>query len=284
MEWKQTMTTSTYSMLEEEIKKAFEQADQYETRPALILSLLPLKPIEEMLFKKYKTWTGDGRRKFPPMAVMKAMLLKELKGIRSYQQLVAYLCHNPVESRLLGFERFLPSDQTFGLTNMERIDEEIRRHMDFVVSYIRQFSKENGRQLDIDFPAAATCRGTSKRTVQRHVSQEGGRIIRILKKAVLKQLALPENENYIYTNEDLIDALGYMAERQMCANQGCNLMRQDERFKGQAMHGRTLLGRLSQMEEQEILDSYTRFFDAVFKLAQRNGLIPLHPVLSALNS
>ena len=155
------MTTTISFVLEEEIKKAFEQADQYETRPAFILSLLSLKPIEGLLFKKYKIWTGDGRLKFPPMAVIRSMLLKELKGISSCQQLIAYLYANPEEGRLLGFGRFLPSCQTYSVMKRERIDAEIEWLMDFVVDKIQRFVDENGRYLDIDFIPASSRRGNS---------------------------------------------------------------------------------------------------------------------------
>lgn len=277
------MATPTFALLEEEIKKAFEQADQYETRPAFILSLMPLKPIEMPLFMRCKTWTGDKRLKFSPMAVVKSLLLKNLKGISSYQQLIAYLYANPVESRLLGFERFLPSNQTYSVIIKEKIDDEIQEYLDFVANSIRQFAKENGRQLDMDFYPVAKRKVQSKRTVQRHISDRGGKVTRYLKKVILPLLMLPENENYRYKNEDLVNALGYMAERQICANQGCNLMREDEQFKGRALHGRTLLGRLAKLEEKEVLESYINLFDVVFKLAKRRGLVPLHPVILAMD-
>jgi len=155
MEWKQTMTTSISFVLGEEIKKAFEQADPYETRAAFILSSLSLKPIEELLFKKYKIWTGDGRLRFPPLAVIRSMLLKELKGINSYQQLIAYLYAKPEERTLLGFGWFVPSNQTYSIIRRKRIDAETQRQMDFVVDRIYQFVNENGRQLDIDFIPAS---------------------------------------------------------------------------------------------------------------------------------
>ena len=270
-------------MLEGEIERAFEQVDEEETRVAYLLSLLHLEPIEQRLCDHYKTWIGDRRLRFPPMAVIRSMLLRELKGISSYQQLITYLCRNDDEGRLLGYEKFLPSAQTFSVMKSERIDDEIRNLMDFVIEKIRRFAKENGRHLDIDFLPVSNRRGKSRRTVQRHVSTEGGKVTRYMKKVILPQLMLPPDSNHKYKNDDLVNALGYMAERQICANQGCGLMRHDERFKGKAPHGRTLLGRLAKMHSSEIRTQSIRFFDAVFGLAKSRGLVPTHPVALALD-
>jgi len=276
-------TTNAESLLEKEIERAFEQVDEDEIRVAYVLSLLHLQPIEKRLFNHYKTWLGDRRIRFLPMAVIKSMLLRELKGIRSYQQLITYLCRNPDESALLGYNKFLPSVQTFSVMKSERIDDEIRGLMDFVIKKIKHSAKENGRPLDIDFTLTGKRRGKSHRTVQRHMSREGGKVTRYIKNVILPHLKLPPDSKHKYKNDDLINALGYMAERQICANQGCNLMRNDKRFKDRAPHGRTLLGRLAKMHSREIWNQSIEFFDAVFRLAKSRGLVPTHPVTLALD-
>jgi len=143
--------TKAKSILEEEIKQAIEQVSVEETRVAYVLSQLHLEPIEKKLFNRYKTWVGDGRLRFHPMAVIKAMLMKDLKSISSFQLLISYLCSNPEEGKLLGFDMFLPSNQTLSIIKNERVDDEIQQLMDFVVEKVRQYAKENGRHMDIDF-------------------------------------------------------------------------------------------------------------------------------------
>ena len=96
-------------------------------------------------------------------------------------------------------------------------------------------------------------------------------------------MMLPSDYNHKYKNDDLVNALGYMAERQMCANQGCGLMRNDERFKGNVPHGRTLLGRLAKMHSKEVREQSIKFFDTVFRLAKSRGLVPSHPVTLAID-
>ena len=73
-------TAKAMSLMERDIEKAFELAGEDETRAAYVLSLMRLEPIEQRLFDRYKIRTGDGRLKFPPMAVIKSILLKELKS------------------------------------------------------------------------------------------------------------------------------------------------------------------------------------------------------------
>jgi hypothetical protein len=280
---KGVMNTSAHALLEEEIKAAFVQTDEGEARIAFLLSLLPLKPIQGMLLRNYKVWTSDGRLKFPPMAVVRAMLLKELTGIRSCQQLIAYLFANPEEGGLLGFGRFLPSTQTFSIMKRERIDVEVRQAMDFVVDGIRQLAHETGRQFDVEFIRAGSRKGGSKRTIQRHVSMHGSKVTRYMKRAILPMLKLPESDRQLYKNGDLLNSLGFMAERHICANQGCGLMREDERFKGRAPHGRTLLGRFAKLDAPEVRQASFQFYDTTFHLGKRHGLIPSHPVVLALD-
>ena len=155
---RQTIPADISSVLEEEIKKAFEQVAPDETRVAFMLSLLSLKPIEEKLLRNYKISPSDKRLKFPPIAVLRSILLKKLKGINSSQQLIAYLFTNPEESRLLGFERFLPSVQTYSVMRRERINAEIEEQIDFVADRIRQFVEKNSRHFDIDFVSSCNIR------------------------------------------------------------------------------------------------------------------------------
>jgi len=276
------MDVSARAQLEEEISNAFVQTGKDETRTALLLALLTLKPVERMLLRRYKVWTGDGRLRFAPTAVVRSMLLKELKGI-SCQELIDYLTGNLEEAKLLGFGKSVPSAQTFSVMKRERIDAEAREQMDFVVERIREIVRETGRLFDMGLIPTGSRKSVSRRTIQRHLSMHGSKVTRYMKRTILPLLNLSESDRQIYRNGDLLNALGFMAERHICANQGCDLMREDERFDGRAPHGRTLLGRFAKLDAPDVRGTSYRFYDAMFNLAKSHGQIPSHPVVLALD-
>ena len=278
-----TTAIGAMSMLEGEIQAAFEQINEDKTRVAYVLSLLHLEPIEQRLFNRYRTWTGDGRLKFAPMAVIKSMLLKKLKGIRSYQKLITYLSSKPEESTLLGFDKFLPSIQTFSMIKCERIDSEIQQLMAFVVERIRQFAKQTGRRMDMDFLRPRNRRGKSQFAGQRHTTMAGGKVARYVKKLILPQFMHPSDDNYKCRNDHVANALSHMTQSQICANQDRDLVRNSDHFPGGTARDRTLLDRLVKRHPAEMRAQSITFFDAVFRLAKSRGLVPSHPVVLALD-
>ena len=268
------MNNPMYNLVEKEIEKGVCGLDPVGASVAILLSILELKPLEDLLLKIYKTWWGDGRLRFPPMAMAKAMVYKELKDIAFFQQLISHLIANPEEGRLLGFVGGLPSPQTFSIMKTERLTPEIQHMMNFIAETIRQVAKANGRYLDIDYPAAGDGAGKSRRTVQRHASQIGGDFVRYLIKEVFPEIDLYISDKAKYAKEEFLLLLAYIAYNNMCANGGYQLMREEERFKDIIPHARTLLGKLAKMEHRELMEMYKDAFDVIFRIAKSRGLMP----------
>lgn len=269
-------TQSVFNELEEKIKKAFLKLKADDVNIASFLSKMDLKAIEDKLLEDCKTWYGDGRVKYHPMSMIKAFILKDLKGITSNTQLIYHFHRNDDERKLLGFnDRYkLPSPQTFSVVANERLNPEVRGMMDFIVRKTREIAKEEGKLLDIDFiPKKYDGKGKSKRTIDRRKSIEGGRIIRFLKDEIFPTLDLPLNCKARYGKDNFLDLLAYVAYNSTFANQGYQLMREDEKFEGKVPHARTLLGYLGKLNNEEILSMFIAAFERIFRIARSRGLL-----------
>jgi len=268
-------TKDTFSRLEEEVRQAFSRLGAEDVKIATLLSRMSLSPLETMLMNDCKTWYGDGRVKYHPISVMKAFILKELKGIRSNAQLIGHLRRHDDERRLIGFSDAYktPCQQMLSTTANERMTPEIREVINFIVDRIRVVAREEGRLLDIDFiPERGNGKKKSKSTIDRAKSEEGGRTIRFLREEVFPTINLPLGTKARYGKDNFLDLLAYVAYNNTFANQGYQLMREEGRFR-RVPHGTTMLGYLRKLSQEEILDMYIAAFDRVFRIAKGRGLM-----------
>ena len=268
------ITQSATEQLEKEIEKAFARLKADEVRVSALLSMLKLEPIESLLFRRYKTWTDDRRMKFHPTAIIRSMLIKDLKCFGSYAHLVHYLSDYVDEALDLGFNgKELPSVPLLSYVDIAKIDDEIKKLMNFVVDRIRHLAKEKDKLLDIDFIIKKNIHGRSIRTVQRHKNKEGRKAIRLLRKEIFPELKLPLTCNARYCKENFLDLLAYVAYHNTYANQGHQLMKAEERFKGKVPHARTLLGYLAKLNKDEIVGMFLASFRRIVKIAKSKGLL-----------
>jgi len=270
------MTTppTTVNELETQIKKAFLELKPEETTIAALLSKVELYPLERLLLTKYKTWVGDRRLRYDPYAIIKSIIYKELKDIRSYGALIKHLKRRPEECVLLGYKNaMIPSQQSFSVMVTERIDAEIESIIQNIAKRIREIAKEEGKLLDIDFSEDKSLGKRCERTIRRHVQIEGSKIIRLLREEIFPTLSLPLNCKARYCKDNFLDLLAYVAYNNTFANQGYQLMRDEEEFKSNVPHARTMLGYLAKLQPDEIREMYIAAFERIYKIAKARGLL-----------
>ena len=264
-----------YEEMEKEIRKSFSRLSEDEYRTSKLICKLKLRPMETLLLKKYQSWEGDGRVRYPPMALLKSLILKELKDISSYFQFVNYLKRYPDVKRDMGYVgKRIPSLQILSYMYTDRIDADMRKLMDFVISKIKQIAVEEKKFLDIDFlPPRKEMSKKSRRTIERHKNKEGFKIVRMLRKEIFPFLEIPLECKAKYCKENFLDLLAYVSYHNMCTNGGYWSMLDDDKFEGKVPHARTLLGYLAKLNSNEIMDMYVACFDRVFDIARRRRLL-----------
>jgi putative transposase len=268
-------TTPTFTELEKEIKIAFSRLRKDQLTCSHLLSKMPLKTLEDYLITISKVWWGDQRLKYHPMAVMKAILFMELRGITSYEKLVLYLYENSREVKRLGFEkRFVPTSATFSRVNITQIDETVRKILDFIVDKIMETSREENKLLDISYPGVTgACTTKSDRTVKRHKVKEGSKTIRFLRKEIFPTLSLPLSCKARYGKDNFLDLLAYIAQHHMCANLGSDMLKEEDGKSEEVPHSRTLLGHLAKLDDDEIKDMFIAAFTRIIKIGKSRGLL-----------
>ncbi|MCX6817662.1 MAG: transposase [Candidatus Aenigmarchaeota archaeon] len=267
-------TPTTCNDLELKIKKAFSELKPEESTIAALLSKVELYSLEKLLLTKYKTWVGDRRLRYDPFTIIKSILYKELKDIKSFGSLISHLKRRPEEAKLLGYkDGTLPCQQSFSVMVNERIDDEIESIIDFMAKRIREIAKEEGKLLDIDFAEDKNLGKKCEKTIKRHVDKEGTKVIRLLREEIFPTLALPLNCKARYCKDNLLDLLAYVAYNNTFANQGYQLMRDEKEFKDNVPHARTMLGYLAKLESEEIKEMFMAAFERIYKIAKARGLL-----------
>lgn len=85
--------------IEVEVRKAIDEDIFY------FLSKLDLSFLEPLLLKEYK---NNFHFRFNPISMTKAMILKKLKGMKSFEELYNNLKPNPDKAKLIGFDKKIP--------------------------------------------------------------------------------------------------------------------------------------------------------------------------------
>ena len=160
--------------IDKNINKAFASVRDGDTISQL-LSLINLNPILPILFDRY---TNDWHFRYPPLPMLKATIFKELKDIKFDTRLIKYLKKHPEEAFDLGFykdkdEILTPRRRVFNHFINNRIDEEIKDIIKWIVSRIRELSEKQGilfaDAIKID---CINVKESSDRTIRRKKNQK----------------------------------------------------------------------------------------------------------------
>jgi len=262
---------TTIKSLEDEINKLFGQLKEEPIDVSVFLSKLKLEPILCLIKQRYTVADGDGRLKHAPTAMIKALMLKELRGIKNYALLIQRLNRHPEEAEAIGFEYVLCGQTLSNFIN-ERLDDEIEQLTRHTVDYIREKVRENGKILDVDLIEDGDAgKGKSKRTIERLKSEKSGKVINILKREIFPILEFPLKPKARYEKQNFLDLLAYVAYENVYTHQGSKLMSDEENFKNKVPHSRTLLGYLKLLNKEEIESMFLQAFERVFRIAKMQG-------------
>ncbi|MBN2331389.1 MAG: transposase [Candidatus Aenigmarchaeota archaeon] len=198
-------------------------------------------------------------------------MLKDLRGIKHYSQLLNRLSRHPEEAEILGFNTKM-TRQSMSVFTLGKLTQEIEDLIVVAVDHIRDKAKETGKLLDVYFlDESGTYKGKSTRTIERRKSEKSGEVVRVLKREIFPNLDFPLKSKAKYDKMHFLDLLAYVAYENVCANQGSKLMKEDANFNGRVPHSRTLMGYLKLLDKREIELMFINSFEKVFKIAKMQG-------------
>ena len=113
---------------------------------AEFLSYLDLSKVMAKIDERYGT--KDWHYRYSPEAMLKALILKYIKGLRWDTTLVRYLKKHPEEAKQLGFNGKIPSQQTFSyFINRRLMREGLYDIFDSLVIAIKEELELHGRKM-----------------------------------------------------------------------------------------------------------------------------------------
>ena len=237
-----------YLKIEVDIKRAVDD-DIFH-----FLSKLDLSILEPLLLREYQ---NDFHFKFDPIPMTKAIILMKLKDMKSFEELYDYLKSNPDGSKLIGFNKKIPSRRTLSYFYNERISIDARRLIDKIAEMSKRVLEEKG----IIYPEVEIPNDVSERTIRRKRRKYLDSMYKFMKENLIYLLPLKMNGNCIYTKDDLLDLLLHMAITNDFAENG------SKTFK--SLSGKTLLYHLRKLEVEEVIESFDRIIDWTYNIARR---------------
>ena len=248
--------------IEKEIYKTFEIIQkQKNISIADYLNKLDLSFFYKVHYRKIK---------FSYDSLFKLVLYQQLKGIKFHTKLTKYLRRNPKDKFRLGFDE-TPDRTQIGYFVNHILDEQTKELIDFIVKRIEEISEKYGILLDIktlepDKPKKET-KERNQRLQKNNKSKE---ICRIIKRRLSPFINFHQHHNVIYTKQDLINLLIYLAKTQLCAEQGAESYKQKEK---QGPSGKTILYHLKKYQDiREIQRMFEVLYEIIWDIARQNNL------------
>lgn len=251
-----------------QVYQSFESLNTKDARIADILADLGFEFPLEVRFNYSST------------AMLKALILMRLKGIKSQSELARYLKTHETESLKLGFFRDrnnilrTPDQRTFSYFTRNHLGEDKKELIELVSSKIEEISDKFDIVLDalpLESKAAAR-HSANKKTLCNRKNARLREVCRLIRKKVYPKISLDIRCNSIFRKSDFLDLLVHMALTEDFAENGSRTFAQmlDKRTPTSD----TLLYHLKKFEDIEALQfMFTGIFDVVHGMARRSRFV-----------
>jgi len=248
--------------IEKEIYKTFEIIQKQKS-----ISIADyLKIFNASIFgrKKYR------KIRFSYTSLIKLVLYQKLKGLKFQTRIVRYLKRHPADKFKLGFSQ-TPDQTTISYFLNRILGDQTKELIEFTVTKIEEISEKFGILLDIKTlePEKPT-KPTKERNQRLQKNNKNKEICRIIKRRLSPFINFHQHHNVIYTKQDLINLLVYLAKTQLCAEQGAESYKQKQRH-GPA--GKTILYHLKKYKDiREIQRMFEVLYEIIWDIARQNNL------------
>jgi len=246
--------------LENDIYDFFGSIDRTETSIASILSYINLGILG-----------GNYRKiKYSYESLLKALILKELKGFRFQTQLIRYLQNNKTEAKKLGLKK-IPDQRTISYFVSHILDKKSREISNFIIKKINEVSDKFSINLDKEIlTIERPKKKTSSRNFYNNRNKKTREVCRFTKKKLLPFLKLHQHDNAMFTKKDIIDLIIKVGLERKCAEDISNTLRHTGHRVPQAD---TLLYHLKKYQSiKEIQNMFITLFEIVWETARKANL------------
>ena len=261
-----TEEDSTKDILEAEVDKIFGRLSSKALKISELLSAFALPPISELVKREYKNvW----HTQYPPSAIVKSAVFKELMGIVSYHTLAKVLKRYPEEAKNLGFrEGEIPGHRTFSRCTAGEIKDLAK----WTAWKITEEANVKGIRL-ID-PRSV---GGEKKLKMGNMKK----ICRLAEKKIFSLINISsEHHNLKYSVEDMLNLLLHAAMTNDFAENASKTLKElhpnrripdaDTLFYHIKYHTK-YGGEKKERSKEEIMQIFINAFDTIFKIAKKRN-------------
>lgn len=254
-----------HKSIESEIEKCFGEIPESETLSiSKFVGQLELQGLEERILQNY-----NGKpRKHSPIRMVRIVLFKDLYQINSRVAALERLRNREEERRHLGYNSAeeIPSPQSMAHFLNNKVDAETRKAIEYAVSYTRERNKDEELIYNIHYEDEEE---EDVDEVQQLVDKKSAKVRNFLRLKVFPKLSFRRADNKKYDNLEMLDLLTFTAMRNVCTNEGYNLM--TGLVDKDVPHARTLRHHISDMDRSSIYTLYEEANQRILDAAKDEG-------------
>ena len=194
-------------------------------------------------------------------AIIKALILRELNGLKFGTSLVDFLKDIGEGALKLGFFRgddgkvMIPDRRTFSHFSKHKMTNEDKSLINFVVGTVKEITEK--------FDIPLKLKDKPKEKAQDRITEEDKSAkIKQVRKKFYPLIDLKVNRNAKYTKEEILDTLSYIASVGKCTNQGAANFKER---RGNSPKGYTILRHVKKKKITEYTEMVDKILEKQFK-------------------
>ena len=258
--------------IENEIDKAFEEAELESMTVAELLSQLELKEIENRLEDNYNYANGGRKPKYTPISMAKLLLYKKLKGINYNSKVLRNLQEELKDAVKLGFSvNAIPQSQNLSNFLRKRLDDKAEELIEYTANYVRDKCKQKNKLKDIDpvIKNKSDSNSESKSSKEVVIDKKFHKVSNFLKWRVFPAINFLRDDNNKYDDIEILDLLTFTAMRNVCTNEGYNLL--SDFIEKDIPTPQNVLHHIRKLEKQKIYGMFDQANKRILDLAKEKG-------------
>lgn len=220
--------------------------------------------------------------KFSKVAMIKSLLLMELKEMKSHHNLSEYLKSHEEESLMIGFYKdtdnslLVPDQRTFSYFVVHKLTELEKKTIKVIIEKIRELSQKFDINFEVEFKRPAKKIETVKESnLQYQKEQKLMEFCKYLRKIIYPKLKLDIRHNAKFTKSQILDILVHSAVEGSFTHSGANSYNsiiKKFNLSSDSPESYVILHHLKKHDIKSVESRFLIVFDEIIKLAKRSGM------------
>jgi len=213
--------------------------------------------------------------RFSKLSLVRALVYKQLKGIKSCKFLSDYLKAHEGDAVNLGFDKdeannlMIPDQRSFSYFLVKKLAKEEKDIIELVIKKIREISDKFDLSFDTEIPKVGEKTEPVKETnLQYQKEQKLTELSKRLRQIVYPKIKLDIKHNAKYTKKSILDVLVHSALEGSFTNGGALSYK---KYGSVSPASNTILYHLKKHNPESVKTVFTKVSDELFKIAKRSG-------------